>query len=304
MGAIANVFGYVLNFLYNWLQNYGFAIILFTILLKVIMLPITIKQQRSMKKTQELQNEIKKINLKFKNNPEMIQKETLELYKREKVSPFPGCLSSILQLIIFISVFYLVSRPLTYMKKVDATLIESYEQTVTEQNNNQKLNYPEIAVVEYINKMDLSDGQDNVEQKRLDYEKLHLNMDFLGLDLSMVPSQNYKDVKVFIIPVLYVIVTFVNIKITNNMNKKKNSNEDKENKVEQVESSNDDKKNNSNDDDESMEDSLNQMSKSMNYTIPIMTIAIALIAPLGLSLYWLVSNILQLFERFVLTRKD
>ena len=85
MGAIANVFGYVLNFLYNWLQNYGFAIILFTILLKVIMLPITIKQQRAMKKTQELQNEIKKINLKFKNNPEMIQKETLELYKREKV---------------------------------------------------------------------------------------------------------------------------------------------------------------------------------------------------------------------------
>ena len=100
MGTIANLFGYVLNFLYNWLQNYGFAIILFTILLKAIMLPISIKQQKAMKKSQKLQDEINKINLKFKNNPEMIQRETLELYKREKVSPFSGCLSSILQLII------------------------------------------------------------------------------------------------------------------------------------------------------------------------------------------------------------
>ncbi len=304
MGTIANLFGYVLNFLYNWLQNYGFAIILFTILLKAIMLPISIKQQKAMKKSQKLQDEINKINLKFKNNPEMIQRETLELYKREKVSPFSGCLSSILQLIIFISVFYLVSRPLTYMKKVDASLINNYEQIVTEQNDNQKLNYPEIAIIEYVNKMDLSDGQDNLEQKKEEYNQLHLNMNFFGLDLSMVPSQNYKDIKVFIIPALYVIITFVNIKITNNMtnNKKKNENDVKT--LAEKNDVSDDNKKTSSDNDESMEDSLNQMTRSMNYTIPIMSVAIALIAPLGLSLYWLVSNVLQMLERFIITRVD
>ena len=304
MGTIANLFGYVLNFLYNWLQNYGFAIILFTILLKAIMLPISIKQQKAMKKSQKLQDEINKINLKFKNNPEMIQRETLELYKREKVSPFSGCLSSILQLIIFLSVFYLVSRPLTYMKKVDASLINNYEQIVTEQNDNQKLNYPEIAIIEYVNKMDLSDGQDNLEQKKEEYNQLHLNMNFFGLDLSMVPSQNYKDIKVFIIPALYVIITFVNIKITNNMtnNKKKNENDVKT--LAEKNDVSDDNKKTSSDNDESMEDSLNQMTRSMNYTIPIMSVAIALIAPLGLSLYWLVSNVLQMLERFIITRVD
>ena len=305
MGAIANLFGYVLNFLYNWLQNYGFAIILFTALLKVIMLPISIKQQKAMKKSQKLQDEINKINLKFKNNPEMIQRETLELYKREKVSPFSGCLSSILQLVIFISVFYLVSRPLTYMKKADTSLINSYEQIVTEQNNNQKLNYPEIAIIEYVNKMDLSDGQDDLDKKKNEYEQLHLNMNFFGLDLSMVPSQNYKDIKVFIIPALYVVITFVNIKITNNMtgNKKKKAEDSVKELAEKNSASDDDKKSTSNND-ESMQDSLNQMTRSMNYTIPIMSIAIAIIAPLGLSLYWLVSNVLQLLERFILTRGD
>lgn len=289
MGAIANLFGYVLNFLYNWLQNYGFAIILFTALLKIIMLPISIKQQKSMKKSQDLQEQIKAINFKYKNDPEKMQKETMDLYKREGVSPFSGCLSSILQLIIFISVFYLVSRPLTYMKKVDVNLVNDYEKIIAEQNENQRSNYPEIAVIEYVNKMDLSEGQDNLEQKKLDYEKLHLNMDFLGLDLSLVPMQNYKNIKVFIIPVLYVLITFVNIKITNNMNsnnKKKKDDDD-----------------NSSNDEESMEDSINQMSKSMNYTIPIMSVAIALIAPLGLSLYWLVSNVLQLLERFIISKQ-
>ena len=289
MGAIANLFGYVLNFLYNWLQNYGFAIILFTALLKIIMLPISIKQQKSMKKSQDLQEQIKAINFKYKNDPEKMQKETMDLYKREGVSPFSGCLSSILQLIIFISVFYLVSRPLTYMKKVDVNLVNDYEKIIAEQNENQRSNYPEIAVIEYVNKMDLSEGQDNLEQKKLDYEKLHLNMDFLGLDLSLVPMQNYKNIKVFIIPVLYVLITFVNIKITNNMNsnnKKKKDDDDK-----------------SSNDEESMEDSINQMSKSMNYTIPIMSVASALIAPLGLSLYWLVSNVLQLLERFIISKQ-
>lgn len=295
MGVIANLFGYVLNFLYNWLQNYGYAIILFTILLKAIMLPISIKQQKSMKKSQELQDQIKTINFKYKNDPEKMQRETMELYKREKVSPFSGCLSSILQFIIFISVFYLVSRPLTYMRKVDANLINNYDQAVTEINNNQKSSYPEIAIIEYINKMNLSTDQDDYEQKKSDYDQLHLNMDFLGLDLSMVPSQNYKNIKVFVIPLLYVVFTFVNIKITNSLNEKSKKKDDKV-----IDVANKDEK--SNDDDQSMEDSLNQMNKSMSYTVPIMSIAIALIAPLGLSLYWLVSNVLQLGERIVITK--
>lgn len=276
MSALAGLFGYVLNYLYIYVQNYGLAIILFSILLKLILLPLTIKQQTSMKKNSKVQEEIKKLQLKYKNNPEMLNKEVMEIYKREKVSPFSGCLSSILQLVIFISVFYLISRPLTFMKKVDTGIIDSYKQEI--RDNGQASNYEEIRVIE------LKSSED---------EKVYLNMNFLGVDLSKVPMQNWKDVKVFIIPLLYIVTTFINIKLSTNLTNPKKKEEDKG--VEVVDK--DDNKKETQDD---QLESMQQMTKSMNYMMPIMSVAIALVAPLGLSLYWFVTNVLQLIERFTI----
>ena len=294
MGVLASIFGYVLNFLYNLVQNYGIAIILFTVLLKIVMLPISIKQQRTMKKSQEVQKEVDKAQLKYKNNPEMLSKEVMAIYKREKVSPFSGCLSGILQLVIFISVFYLVSRPLTYMKKVDPAVISKYEQEISA--SGQSSSYQEIKVIE------LKSGED---------QNVALNMNFLGFDLSKVPMQNWKDWKVFIIPFFYVLLTFVNIRMTSkDMKKDKKIKEieagkEKVKEKELDKTDNDlDKKveNNNKETPEEQLDSMKQMTNNMNYMMPIMSISISLIAPLGLSLYWLISNILQLGEKIVIDK--
>ena len=116
MGAISSLFGYVLNFLYNLVNNYGIAIILFTILLRLILLPITILQQKSMKKNEKMQEKMREIQTKYKNDPERLNQATIDLYKTEKMNPFSGCLISILQILIILSVFWVVSMPLTYMK--------------------------------------------------------------------------------------------------------------------------------------------------------------------------------------------
>lgn len=285
MGFLANLFGYVLNFLYEWVQNYGWAMILFSVLLQLILLPLSIKQQKSMKKSAKIQQEMKKLQVKYKNNPELLNQEVMGLYKKEKVSPFSGCLSSIIQLILFLSVFYLVSRPLTYMLKVDPTVIQNYEQEITQ--SGETSSYPEMKII---------------EEKAAEDESVYINMDFLGLDLSKVPMQNLSDIKVLIIPIIYVITTFVNIKLITNMNKtKEQREEEKEDKKrkKQKNALTDGKQ------EESMEEqleSMQQMTNSMNYMMPIMSIAIALIAPLGLSLYWLVKNILQLGERVLLNK--
>ena len=76
----ANLFGYVLNFLYQFIQNYGIAIILFSIVLKVVMLPISIKQQKTMKKSAKIQGKLREIQDKYKNNPEKLNQETIDLY--------------------------------------------------------------------------------------------------------------------------------------------------------------------------------------------------------------------------------
>ena len=123
MGVISSIFGYVLNFFYNLLNNYGLAIIIFSVLLRIILIPITIKQQKSIKKSAKVQEKMKEIQAKYKNNPEKLNQETINLYKTEKMSPFSGCLTGILQIIIILSVFWLVSQPLTYMKNVQNTEI-------------------------------------------------------------------------------------------------------------------------------------------------------------------------------------
>ena len=327
----ANLFGYVLNFLYELVKNYGLAIILFSVLVKLLMLPISIKQQKTMKKSAKIQEEMKQIQFKYKNEPEKLNQEVMNLYKRENMSPFSGCFSSIVQLILLFSVFYLVRAPLTYMKKIDTNAINQMKAIV--QENGATRGYEEIAIIDYVRNLvnqesvekneDTSDenikqnteintqnttesiieneqqnsetsaennqtqesnqqenDQNNKEQFNIyNYiDQVNLNMDFLGVDLSKVPSQDAKDVKVFIIPVLYVISSFISIRLsTATQNKKIKENENSEEEV----------------------DALAQSNKMMAWMMPIMSVSIASIAPLGLALYWLMNNILMIVERLI-----
>ena len=330
----ANLFGYVLNFLYGFVGNYGWAIILFSVIVKIIMLPISINQQKTMKKSQKINDEMKQIQFKYKNDPEKLNQEVMALYKREKLSPFSGCFSAIVQIILLFAVFYLVRSPLTYMKKVDSEVINKMEAVVQEQGN--ASNYKEIAVINYMNKLEgestdsvseeekngknqesengensenentqnnentqsqeqtNSKGNTETEEKDTfninDYkDQAYINMEFLGLDLSKVPTEDLGDLKVLIIPALYVISSFISIKLsTNTTNKKKNDEkligDGKETKVEEE------------------YDAMEQANKSMSWFMPLMSISIACIAPLGLALYWLVNNILMIFERLFLNK--
>lgn len=268
----ANIFGYALNFIYNIVNNYGIAIIIFTIILKAIMIPMNLKQQKTMKKSAKIQVKSKEIQEKYGNDPVRMNQELMDLYKAENMSPFSGCLSSIIQFIVIISIFFVVSRPLTFMKHIDSDTINKYTQEITENNDNQRKNYMEIAII---------------REKAQQDENVNLNMNFLGLDLSDIPIENLSDWKVYIIPVLYVITSFISMKITSNMN---GMNKKEKNKVEQKT------------DDGKEEIAMEEMNKTMARMAPIMSVSISMIAPLGLALYWFVSNILMIIERAITSK--
>ena len=122
----ASIFGYLLAFLYNIVNNYGIAIILFTLIIKLLLLPLSIKQQRTMKKSAKLQEKMKVIQFKYKNDPEKMNQEIMSLYKTEKMSPFSGCLTAIIQMLLLLSIFYLVRCPITYMEKIASEDINKY----------------------------------------------------------------------------------------------------------------------------------------------------------------------------------
>ena len=192
ISLIASWMGYALRFFYDITLNYGFAIILFTIFVKIVLIPLTLKQQKSLKASQELQPILLEIQNKYKNNPEKQQQELARIYQEKKINPFGGCLLMLIQFPIILAMFYAVAQPITYMfpeelnNPVVVTAIEEYK------------DYKTYKEVYYISN----------ERKEL------LNTNFIGLDLAQVPSSNKANIILWIIPVLSALTTYMSSKIT------------------------------------------------------------------------------------------
>lgn len=288
-GFFASLFGYLLSFLYNIVNNYGIAIILFTIIIKLLLLPLSIKQQRTMKKSAKIQEKMKVIQFKYKNDPEKMNQEMMNLYKNEKMSPFSGCLTAIIQMLLLLSIFYLVKSPITYMEKMSSEDINKYVTQLQEDGREVSKVYPEIDLIREYSWL----KEKNPEDANID--KLNIQMNFLGLDLSKIPQQNMTDYTVYIIPILYILSSFISIRMTTAMQQKQN--EKKKEAVIDGKTGEEDKK-----EDENELDAVMQTNKMMSWMMPIMSISIAFVAPLGLALYWLMSNILMILERLILDK--
>jgi len=95
----------MLTYFYGWVNDYGVAIVLLTILMRIVLLPLTLKQTKSAYEMQRIQPKIKELQVKYKDNKEKLQEETLKYYQENKVNPFGGCLPLIIQMPIFIALF-------------------------------------------------------------------------------------------------------------------------------------------------------------------------------------------------------
>jgi len=289
MAFFSNIFGYVLNFIYSFVNNYGVAIILFSVFIKLILLPLSIKQQKTMKTTEKIQKETKIIQEKYKNDQEKINKEVMDLYKREKMNPLSGCFTALIQLLLILAMFYLVRSPLTFMRKINEEDIDSVAEYIKQEQGEDAVSqaYPQISILKYIVNKEENNEKIEIEGKEdINIDDFYINMKFLGLDLSSIPQNEFKNIKVYIIPVLYVISSIVSTRLTLNKKEEDKREEDKKETKESKEEP----------------DMSAAMGKNMNYIIPIMSVSISLIAPLGLALYWLTNNILMIIERIVITK--
>ena len=104
--ALVDFVVHVLNAIYGVVGNYGIAIIIVTFLMRIIIFPLTLKQEKSMKKMRDLQPELEKIKEKYKDNPQELQKQTAEIYRENGVNPLGGCLPLLIQMPIFVALYY------------------------------------------------------------------------------------------------------------------------------------------------------------------------------------------------------
>ncbi|HEX3039469.1 MAG TPA: YidC/Oxa1 family membrane protein insertase [Caproiciproducens sp.] len=108
-----SILGYLLWFFYKYvIQDYGIAIILFTVTLKILMFPFSVKQQKSMAMTSKMALKQKELQKKYGNDKAKLQEETQKLYEKEGVNPASGCMTTLIPLVIVMGLFYTVQNPL------------------------------------------------------------------------------------------------------------------------------------------------------------------------------------------------
>ncbi len=118
LNPIVHLFQAGINVIYQFLSNagfpnYGAAIVLLTIIIKMVLYPLTVKQIKSMKGLQELQPKMKKLQEQYKGNPQLLQQEMAKLYESAGINPLAGCLPLLVQMPILMAIYYAL-RDMTY----------------------------------------------------------------------------------------------------------------------------------------------------------------------------------------------
>lgn len=297
---IASMFGYVMKFIYDIVQNYGLSIILFTFLVKLILLPLTIKQQKSMEKMQEIQPLYQELQRKYGNDSQRLSMEYQKLLKEKNMNMASGmgcsgCLLQLVQLPIILGLFYMMMSPLTYILKLPENQINGYKENLntyyaqqaieTAKASGEELTSGEIA--EYMSGDYLGNSR-YLELVIANQENLFI-MDFLGLNLGNSTNDDKTDYKYYVLPILCVLVTYLSLYVSNKDMKKKQNRS--------VNPNNDEKSLSNPQDEIPMPD-----MRMMNIMMPLMTGYIAYIAPQGLALYWTVNSLLQFVQMMVLKK--
>lgn len=260
--------GYLLDWIYQFVGNYGGALILFTLAIKILLLPLGLKQQKSMTKMQKLQPQLTALQEKYKNDRNALGQETMKLYKKYDVSPAGGCLPLLIQLPILFALYRVIYKPLTYMCHMGQEAIEKLAGSLNFELTGNMMEQIELAKLAKA-----------------------VNFDFLGLDLSLVPT--FSKWETLIIPVLAGVTTYLSSKITQwiNQNDKPKSEEPK--KKERILSP--DQKRTGQD-----ANSAEGMTKTMSTIMPFFTVWITYTLPMAMGVYWVASNVFSIGQTILL----
>ena len=212
---IGSIFGYILWAVFWVFQNFGIAIIVFTLIFRAILFPSSIKQQRSMAANASLQAKQKEIKEKYANNKQKQNEEIQKLYEKEGVSPMAGCTTSLFPMVIMLGIYYAVVRPLSNV--LHFTSITGQPSTIYNQINSIPGVYmTQNNIYSEMNAMRLFTNPNNVDMlinHGLDAGKVHEvhnlagGFHFLGLDLLSIPKDTGFTSPIIIIPILCLVTS-------------------------------------------------------------------------------------------------
>ena len=274
MGIILKPFAMLLMFLYNTFNSYGIALILFGLVVKLVLFPVTLKSKKSMIQMNMLSGRMNQLKAQYGKDPQRYNMEVQKLYEQEKVNPMGGCLWSLIPMFVLIGLYGIIREPLTNMMSVPSDMIETISGitgVVADKSNI----YAQIGMVKAMGdpsvlasvKAALGEAGANI---------VPMNFSFLGMDLAAIPSyafwkQGLPGVLMFILVAVSVVTSYISMKVsmaTNQVNKQSNAQTD-------------------------------QTSKMMMWMMPLMSVWIGFSVPAGLTVYWISQYIMTMLSEVI-----
>ncbi len=267
-------FGYVVRFCYSFTHNYAIALLIFAILIKLLLLPLSIKQQKNQVMQAKLRPKEMAIRQKYAGREDnvtkqKVQQEVMELYQREKFNPMGGCLPMAVELIIIWALYSVITSPLKYLCQLSADVITAITEKITDLGG--AANMSQIKMVTFIREnfqsftSILPEGF--TENSLPDFRSI-----FGHLDLGQTPALKEPSL-LWIIPIATFIIVFTSLKITRKFTYQAPGNEDQMKSM-----------------------------KIMDFTMPLISVWITFTVPAVVGLYWIYQNILNALKQVLLSK--
>ena len=284
-------FTWLLQFFYNVFGSYGFALIFFAVIVKLILFPFSLKGKRSMIQMNMIQGKMQQIQRKYANDRERQNLEIQKLYEKEKVNPMSGCLWSFVPLLILLPLYAIIRQPLKYMMGLTGEqitqlleVLNTYSATAIDPTGNAFYQLAASNVL-FQNFKDVVENPavaafaDNLKQ---------INFSFLGLALETIPTWQiwkgpftWNTIGTFLLPVISAVsgLLFSVISMrTNQLNRNQEQ-------TAQMKSTN----------------------RTMMIMSPLISLWVGYSMPAAMSIYWLANNLLSMLQEFLagkLLKKD
>ena len=302
MGIILQPFAWLLLFFYNLFSSYGVALILFAIVIKLILFPVTLKSKKSMIQTTMLSEQMQKLQKQYGKDRERYNLEVQKLYEKEHVNPMGGCLWSLIPMFVLIALYGIIREPLTYFMSMSMEQIETLAA---------ELDWSTVALANgWLNQGTLEKLQEQLADGKITslfqngaYNQLYLlslvkpenlaalqtatgaeglfvlNFRFLGIDLSQIPQwklwtvdMNLNNIGLFILPIISVGVSYLSMKVSMATSRMNNQAQNAQ---------------------------LDSTNRMMLWMMPVMSLWIGFTVPAGLSIYWIAQYFVTMAQEYI-----
>ena len=285
-------FAWLLRALYELTSSYGWALVLFTVVIKLIMLPFQMKSKKSMMRMSRFQPMIKEIQTRYKNNQVKMNEELQRLYAEEGVNPMSGCLWSFLPFPILIALYSIIRQPITRFMMLTTTAMQGVIDAVSAAG----FDLAAIAMTANDGAVTVKDGLTQLQPYgqitlvkaaqelgvALPEGWIHMDFSFLGMDLTMIPSDvigqigtgGWAVIGVLLIPIVSGALSFWQSKVSMAGNPAAAD----------------------------PADPTARSSRMMMWMMPIMSLWIGFSLPASLGVYWIANSVLMLLQEKVLNK--